>query len=182
MFYSIGIRERHSRMSQTGFELAKTLNLVKHTERLCMFLRKNLKCRNVRFYLCEIFFCSCLFCFVAITVLREEGMETVCLHFGSTLPRCLEAAAKGKTTSTAQGKPSLYTICRHFIFHHVVFYSHCVDSGSLMVKTVLRIKLLPLMPLPLFTFLFFIMSIFSIVLNVYLFIFYKYYFPSNIIL
>ncbi len=136
------------------------------------------KCKKC--YLCEIFFCSCLFCFVAITVLREEGMETVCLHFGSTLPRCLEAAAKGKTTSTAQGKPSLYTICRHFIFHHVVFYSHCVDSGSLMVKTVLRIKLLPLMPL--FTFLFFIMSIFSIVLNVYLFIFYKYYFPSNIIL
>lgn len=81
------------------------------------------KCK--KFYLCEIFF-SCLFCFVAIMVLREEGMETVCLHFGSTLPRCLEAAAKGKTTSTAQGKLPLYTICRHFIFHHgVVLLSLC---------------------------------------------------------
>ncbi len=43
-------------------------------------------------------------------VLREEGMEIVCLHFGSTLPRCLEAAAKGKTTSTAQGKLSIYNM------------------------------------------------------------------------
>lgn len=56
------------------------------------------------------FYPSCLFCFVVIMVLKEEGMETVCLHFGSTLPHCLEAAAKGKTTSTAQGKLSVYNM------------------------------------------------------------------------
>lgn len=47
--------------------------------------------------------------FVVIMALREEGMETVCQHFGSTLPLCLEAAAKGKTTSTAQGKKCSHT-------------------------------------------------------------------------
>lgn len=43
-------------------------------------------------------------CSVVITVLREEVMETVCQHFGSTLLLCLEVAARGKTTSTALGK------------------------------------------------------------------------------
>lgn len=47
--------------------------------------------------------------FVVIMALREEEMETVCQHFGSTLPWCLKAAARGKTTSTAQGKKHSHT-------------------------------------------------------------------------
>lgn len=47
--------------------------------------------------------------FAVIMALREEGMETVCRHFGSTLPQCLEAAAKVKTTLTAQGKKCSHT-------------------------------------------------------------------------